>query len=85
MKVKVVDGSSLAVAVVLNSIPEGTSQVVLRGSLSKVANSIALALCQGEIQVYLTINLLHHFWFYLIQHNFQYIGCHVKQRRLQET
>ncbi|XP_015167432.1 protein ECERIFERUM 1-like [Solanum tuberosum] len=55
LKVKVVDGSSLAVAVVLNSIPEGTSQVVLRGSLSKVANSIALALCQGEIQV-VTLN-----------------------------
>ncbi|XP_049412073.1 very-long-chain aldehyde decarbonylase CER1-like isoform X6 [Solanum stenotomum] len=53
LKVKVVDGSSLAVAVVLNSIPEGTSQVVLRGSLSKVANSIALALCQGEIQTWL--------------------------------
>ncbi|XP_049368818.1 very-long-chain aldehyde decarbonylase CER1-like isoform X2 [Solanum verrucosum] len=55
LKVKVVDGSSLAVAVVLNSIPEGTSQVVLRGSLSKVAISIALALCQGEIQV-VTLN-----------------------------
>ncbi|XP_049368819.1 very-long-chain aldehyde decarbonylase CER1-like isoform X3 [Solanum verrucosum] len=53
LKVKVVDGSSLAVAVVLNSIPEGTSQVVLRGSLSKVAISIALALCQGEIQTWL--------------------------------
>ncbi|XP_055817653.1 very-long-chain aldehyde decarbonylase CER1-like isoform X2 [Solanum dulcamara] len=51
LKVKVVDGSSLAVAVVLNSIPKGTSQVVLRGRLSKVANSIALALCQGGIQV----------------------------------
>ncbi|XP_027771211.1 very-long-chain aldehyde decarbonylase CER1-like isoform X1 [Solanum pennellii] len=51
LKVKVVDGSSLAVAVVLNSIPKGTSQVVLRGRLSKVANSIALVLCKGGIQV----------------------------------
>nr|XP_009614034.1 very-long-chain aldehyde decarbonylase CER1-like [Nicotiana tomentosiformis] len=51
LKVKVVDGSSLAVAVVINSIPKGTSQVVLRGRLSKVAYSIALALCQGGIQV----------------------------------
>ncbi|KAH0726262.1 hypothetical protein KY284_002127 [Solanum tuberosum] len=51
LKVKVVDGSSLAVAVVLNSISKGTSQVVLRGRLSKVANSIALALCKGGIQV----------------------------------
>ncbi|KAA8520391.1 hypothetical protein F0562_014647 [Nyssa sinensis] len=51
LKVKVVDGSSLAVAVVLNSIPEGTTQVLLRGHLSKVAYSIALALCQMDIQV----------------------------------
>ncbi|PHU29199.1 Protein CER1-like 1 [Capsicum chinense] len=51
LKVKVVDGSSLAVAVVLNSIPKGTSQVVLRGRLSKVASNIALALCEGGIQV----------------------------------
>lgn len=55
LKVKVVDGSSLAVAVVLNSIPKGTSRVVLRGRLSKVAYSIALTLCQGGTQVYLTI------------------------------
>nr|GLL40799.1 protein ECERIFERUM 1-like isoform X2 [Ipomoea trifida] len=51
LKVKVVDGSSLAVAVVLNSIPKGTTQVVLRGNLSKVACSIALALCQQGTQV----------------------------------
>ncbi|CAN4126027.1 unnamed protein product [Withania somnifera] len=51
LKVKIVDGSSLAVAVALNSIPKGTSQVVLRGRLSKVAYSIALALCQGGIQI----------------------------------
>ncbi|MCD7463386.1 hypothetical protein HAX54_050458 [Datura stramonium] len=50
LKVNVVDGSSLVVAVVLNSIPKGTSQVVFRGRLSKVANNIALALCQGGIQ-----------------------------------
>ncbi|KAL0339158.1 UNVERIFIED_CONTAM: Very-long-chain aldehyde decarbonylase CER1 [Sesamum angustifolium] len=48
LKLKLVDGSSLAVAVVLNSIPKGTTQVLLRGKLSKIANSIALALCQGE-------------------------------------
>lgn len=51
LKVKLVDGSSLAVAVVLNSIPKGTAQVVLRGKLSKVAYSVALALCQGGTQV----------------------------------
>ncbi|KAI3444861.1 hypothetical protein Pfo_001526 [Paulownia fortunei] len=52
LKVKLVDGSSLAVAIVLNSIPKGTTQVVLRGNLSKVAYSIALALCKGGIQVF---------------------------------
>ncbi|KAL6583675.1 Very-long-chain aldehyde decarbonylase cer1 [Orobanche minor] len=54
LKVKLVDGSSLVVAIVLNSIPKGTTQVVLRGgNLSKVACSIALALCQGgTIQVF---------------------------------
>lgn len=51
LNVKLVDGSSLAVAIVLNSIPKGTTQVVLRGNLTKVAYSLALALCQGGIQV----------------------------------
>ena len=41
LKVKVVDGSSLVVAVVLNSIPKGTTQVLLRGKLNKVAYTIA--------------------------------------------
>lgn len=51
LKVKVVDGSSLAVAVVLNSIPRGTTQVVFRGNFNKIAYHIALALCQKGIQV----------------------------------
>ncbi|KAK8302418.1 hypothetical protein V6Z11_D04G084600 [Gossypium hirsutum] len=51
LKVKLVDGSSLAVAVVLNSIPKGTTQVVLRGKLTKVACALAFALCQKRIQV----------------------------------
>ncbi|KAH9733602.1 Very-long-chain aldehyde decarbonylase CER1 [Citrus sinensis] len=51
LKMKVVDGSSLAVAVVINSIPKGTTQVVLRGALTKVAYAIAFALCQKGIQV----------------------------------
>ncbi|KAL7120852.1 hypothetical protein ACP275_02G147500 [Erythranthe tilingii] len=52
LKVKLVDGSSLAVAIVVNSIPKGTHSVVIRGNLSKVAYSIALALCRGGIQVF---------------------------------
>ncbi|XP_052170193.1 very-long-chain aldehyde decarbonylase CER1-like [Diospyros lotus] len=51
LKVKVVDGSSLAVAVVLHSIPVGTTQVLLRGNPSKVAYSLAFALCQRGIKV----------------------------------
>ncbi|KAF3447611.1 hypothetical protein FNV43_RR12798 [Rhamnella rubrinervis] len=51
LKIKVVDGSSLAVAVVLNTIPKGTTQVLLRGNLTKVAYAIAFALCHKDIQV----------------------------------
>ncbi|KAL8260473.1 hypothetical protein R6Q59_028426 [Mikania micrantha] len=51
LKVKVVDGSSLAVAVVINSIPIGTTQVVFRGNFNKIAFYLALALCQKGIQV----------------------------------
>ncbi|KAM6542768.1 hypothetical protein CsatB_007215 [Cannabis sativa] len=51
LKVKVVDGSSLAVSVVLNSIPKGTTQVLLTGNLTKVAYAVALTLCQKGIQV----------------------------------
>ncbi|KAL3572905.1 hypothetical protein D5086_026809 [Populus alba] len=51
LKTKVVDGSSLAVAAVLNSIPKGTTQVLHRGNLSKVAYAVALNLCRRGIQV----------------------------------
>lgn len=51
LKMKVVDGSSLAVAIVVNSIPKETTQVLLRGNLTKVAYSIAFAICQMGIQV----------------------------------
>ncbi|KAH7525266.1 hypothetical protein FEM48_Zijuj06G0206800 [Ziziphus jujuba var. spinosa] len=55
LKIKVVDGSSLAMAVVLNSIPKGTTKVLLRGNLNKVAFAIANSLCQRGIEV-ATIN-----------------------------
>ncbi|KAA3478224.1 protein ECERIFERUM 1-like isoform X2 [Gossypium australe] len=51
LKVKLVDGSSLAVAVLLNSIPKGTTQVLLGGNLTKVAFAVAFSLCQKGIQV----------------------------------
>ncbi|XP_060673045.1 very-long-chain aldehyde decarbonylase CER1 isoform X1 [Ziziphus jujuba] len=51
LKTKVVDGSTLAVAVILNNLPKWTTQIVLRGKLTKVAYAIAFALCQRGIQV----------------------------------
>ncbi|GKV24458.1 hypothetical protein SLEP1_g34071 [Rubroshorea leprosula] len=55
LRIKIVDGSSLAAAIVLQSIPKETTQVILRGKLSKVASTIAFALCQKGIQV-ITVN-----------------------------
>ncbi|XP_045793965.1 very-long-chain aldehyde decarbonylase CER1-like [Trifolium pratense] len=51
LKIKVVDGTSLAAAIVLNNIPKGTNQVLLRGKFNKTAFVIANALCKKNIQV----------------------------------
>ncbi|KAL0380007.1 UNVERIFIED_CONTAM: Very-long-chain aldehyde decarbonylase CER1 [Sesamum angustifolium] len=51
LSINIVDGSSLAIALVLNSIPKGTTEILFRGSLSKVAYAIVCALCQKGIQV----------------------------------
>ncbi|KAG6395122.1 hypothetical protein SASPL_145714 [Salvia splendens] len=51
LKTKIVDGSSLAVAIVLNNIPKGTTQVLFRGALSKLAFAIVSALSHRAIQV----------------------------------
>ena len=48
---KLVDGTSLAAAVVVNSIPHGADQVVLSGNISKVACAVAAALCKKNIKV----------------------------------
>lgn len=53
LKVKLVDGSSLAAAVILNTIPKETTQVVLAGNLTKVAYAIAFALSQRGIEVHI--------------------------------
>jgi len=44
--------------VVLNSIPKGTTQVFLRGNLTKVAYAIADALCEMGIQVRFNCKIL---------------------------
>ncbi|KAI3919341.1 hypothetical protein MKW92_015624 [Papaver armeniacum] len=55
LKIRIVDGSSLTVALVVNHvikiIPQGTNQVIMRGKFTKVAYSIALILCQRGTQV----------------------------------
>lgn len=51
LKLKLVDGSSLAASVVLNSIPEGTTHVAIKGNLSKVSSMVAIALCRKSVQV----------------------------------
>lgn len=51
LKVKLVDGTSLATAVILNSIPKGTTQVAIKGNSSKVSNSVAVELCRIGVQV----------------------------------
>ncbi|XP_051144642.1 very-long-chain aldehyde decarbonylase CER1-like [Andrographis paniculata] len=54
LRVKLVDGSSLAVSIVLNAIPKRATEVAMLGSLSKTAYSIALTLCQGGTRVFTT-------------------------------
>lgn len=54
LRVRLVDGSGLATAVVLKSIPLGTKKVFLSGSTSKVAHATAMALCEKGVQVHLS-------------------------------
>uniref|UniRef100_A0A7N0VJR3 Uncharacterized protein n=1 Tax=Kalanchoe fedtschenkoi TaxID=63787 RepID=A0A7N0VJR3_KALFE len=54
LKIRLVDGSSLAVAIVLHKIPEGTSQVLLSGQASKVALHVSVSLCEKGIKVVTT-------------------------------
>ncbi|XP_029123579.1 very-long-chain aldehyde decarbonylase GL1-6 isoform X3 [Elaeis guineensis] len=51
LKTKIVDGTSLAVAVVLNSVPKGTKSILLVGKLSKMAYFLSLSLCKRGVQV----------------------------------
>ncbi|KAG0456930.1 hypothetical protein HPP92_022087 [Vanilla planifolia] len=51
LKIKIVDGTSLAAAVVLNSIPKGTKQALLMGSFSKMSCVLAHALCSKGVQL----------------------------------
>ncbi|KAH6772877.1 Fatty acid hydroxylase superfamily [Perilla frutescens var. frutescens] len=48
LNIKVVDGSSLAVAIVLNSIPKGTTEILFRGALSKLAFATVSTFYENE-------------------------------------
>ncbi|CAM0880510.1 unnamed protein product [Alopecurus aequalis] len=61
LAVRLVDGTALAAAVVINSIPEGTEQVVLAGNISKVARAIATSLCNKNVKVTVTNNQSYQF------------------------
>ncbi|CAM0901568.1 unnamed protein product [Alopecurus aequalis] len=61
LAVRLVDGSTLAAAVVVNSIPEGTEQVVLAGNISKVALAVASSLCNKNVKVTVTNKNNYHF------------------------
>uniref|UniRef100_A0A0D9XKH3 aldehyde oxygenase (deformylating) n=1 Tax=Leersia perrieri TaxID=77586 RepID=A0A0D9XKH3_9ORYZ len=54
LRARLVDGTSLAAAVVVNSIPQGTDQVIIAGNISKVARVVAQALCKNNVKVIMT-------------------------------
>ncbi|KAH0457935.1 hypothetical protein IEQ34_013250 [Dendrobium chrysotoxum] len=54
LKLRIVDGSSLAIAVILNNIPKGTKQILLKGNISKVARTVIQSLCNKGIKVVMT-------------------------------
>jgi len=51
LRVRVVHGNTLTAAVILNEIPEGTSEVFMTGATSKLGRAIALYLCRKKIRV----------------------------------
>ncbi|KAG8050149.1 hypothetical protein GUJ93_ZPchr0009g1013 [Zizania palustris] len=51
LRVRVVHGNTLTAAVILNEIPEGTSEVFMTGATSKLGRVIALYLCRKKIRV----------------------------------
>eukprot|EP01018_Ginkgo_biloba_P026532 Gb_11787 [translate_table: standard] len=61
LKIRVVDGSTLAAAVVLNTLPEGEKEVLLSGGESKVGYGIARTLCERGIKVQALMDSKKHF------------------------
>ncbi|KAK1630926.1 hypothetical protein QYE76_005241 [Lolium multiflorum] len=51
LRVRVVHGNTLTAAVILNEIPNGTTEVFMTGATSKLGRAIALYLCKKRIRV----------------------------------
>ncbi|XP_020274902.1 protein ECERIFERUM 1-like isoform X2 [Asparagus officinalis] len=51
LQIKIVDGTSLAAAVVVNRIPKDAKNVLLVGKLSKMACVLTLSICQKGLEV----------------------------------
>ena len=60
LKIRIVDGSSLAAQVVVHSIPVGTREVLFRGQITKVARAIVTSLCLNGIKVPIYTFKLHY-------------------------
>ncbi|KAG0480502.1 hypothetical protein HPP92_011360 [Vanilla planifolia] len=54
LKVRIVDGSSLAAAVILNTIPQDIKQILFKGRLTKVAYAVIQGLCCKGVKVVAT-------------------------------
>ncbi|BAF25141.1 very-long-chain aldehyde decarbonylase GL1-1 [Oryza sativa Japonica Group] len=51
LRVRVVHGNTLTAAVILNEIPQGTTEVFMTGATSKLGRAIALYLCRKKVRV----------------------------------
>lgn len=54
LKLRIVDGSSMAAAVILNNIPQSTHQILLQGNISKVIRTVIQILCNRGVKVVMT-------------------------------
>ena len=72
LKIRIVDGSSLAAAVVVHSIPVGTREVLFRGQITKVARAIVTSLCQNGIKV--PIYIFNFICFSLAFNSYKYLS-----------
>jgi len=70
LKIRLVDGSSMAATVVINNIPKEATEIVFRGNLTKVASAVVFALCQKGVKV----------CEYMRELEYIYSASHIKQK-----